>query len=148
MNDRNYFENFVAETLKKILDDYNPTMESMGYTKLPLNDVNIKKYKSQNRGLSHIRTGKDYKGFIFVDKENVVGFVNVNTSNNIIQAVEVDKKYQQQGIGKKLLDMAVRELHANELSVNKKNTVAINMYKKYGFKTFKQDDTMLYMKLK
>ena len=117
------------------------------FKKIDLNDANVKKYKSKNKGLSHIRTGKDYKGYIYIDKnDNVIGFVNMRLSDKYIQAIEVDKQYQGQGLGKKLLNDLLN-MGAERLSVNKKNVVAKKMYDKQ-FKVEDEDETMYYMVLK
>lgn len=117
------------------------------FKKIDLNDVNVKKYKSKNKGLSHIRTGKDYKGYIYIDKnDNVIGFINMRVSDKYIQAIEVDKQYQGQGLGKKLLNDLLN-MGADRLSVNKKNVVAKKMYDK-KFKVEDEDETMYYMVLK
>lgn len=117
------------------------------FKKIDLNDSNIKKYKSQNKGLSHIRTGKDYKGYIYIDKsDKVIGFVNMRISDKYIQAIEVDKQFQGMGIGKMLLNDLIK-MGAERLSVNKKNTVAKKMYDKQ-FKVEDEDETMYYMVLK
>ena len=117
------------------------------FKKIDLNDANVKKYKSKNKGLSHIRTGKDYKGYIYIDKnDNVIGFVNMRVSDKYIQAIEVDKQYQGQGFGKKLLNELLN-MGAERLSVNKKNVVAKKMYDKQ-FKVEDEDETMYYMVLK
>ena len=117
------------------------------FKKIDLNDANVKKYKSKNKGLSHIRTGKDYKGCIYIDKnDNVIGFVNMRLSDKYIQAIEVDKQYQGQGLGKKLLNDLLN-MGAERLSVNKKNVVAKKMYDK-KFKVEVEDENMYYMVLK
>jgi ribosomal protein S18 acetylase RimI-like enzyme len=117
------------------------------FKKIDLNNANVKKYKSKNKGLSHIRTGKDYKGYIYIDKhDNVIGFVNMRVSDKYIQAIEVDKQYQGQGFGKKLLNELLN-MGAERLSVNKKNVVAKKMYDKH-FKVEDEDETMYYMVLK
>ena len=117
------------------------------FKKIDLNDANVKKYKSKNKGLSHIRTGKDYKGYIYIDKnDDVIGFVNMRISDKYIQAIEVDKKYQGQGLGKKLLNDLLN-MGAERLSVNKKNVIAKKMYDKQ-FKVEDEDENMYYMVLK
>lgn len=117
------------------------------FKKIDLNDINVKKYKSKNKGLSHIRTGKDYKGYIYIDKnDNVIGFVNMRISDKYIQAIEIDKQYQGQGFGKKLLNDLLN-MGAERLSVNKKNVIAKKMYDK-KFKVEDEAETMYYMVLK
>lgn len=118
----------------------------MNFKKVDLNDTNIKKYKSKHKGLSHIRTGKDYKGYIYIDdKDNVVGFINMRISDKYIQAIEVSPEYQGKGLGKTLLNELIK-MGATRLSVNKKNTKAKKMYDKL-FKVEKEDKYMYYMVL-
>ena len=67
-------------------------------------------------------------------------------SDKYIQAIEVDKKYQGQGLGKKLLNDLLN-MGAERLSVNKKNVIAKKMYDKQ-FKVEDEDENMYYMVLK
>lgn len=118
----------------------------MNFKKIDLNNSNINKYKSKHKGLSHIRTGKDYKGYIYIDKQdNVVGFINMRISDKYIQAIEVSPEYQGKGLGKTLLNELIK-MGATRLSVNKKNTKAKKMYDKL-FKVEKEDEHMYYMVL-
>jgi len=118
----------------------------MNFKKIDLNNSNINKYKSKHKGLSHIRTGKDYKGYIYIDKQdNVVGFINMRISDKYIQAIEVIPEYQGKGLGKTLLNELIK-MGATRLSVNKKNTKAKKMYDKL-FKVEKEDKHMYYMVL-
>lgn len=118
----------------------------MNFKKIDLNNSNINKYKSKHKGLSHIRTGKDYKGYIYIDKQdNVVGFINMRISDKYIQAIEVSPEYQGKGLGKTLLNELIK-MGATRLSVNKKNTKAKKMYDKL-FKVEKEDKYMYYMVL-
>lgn len=118
-----------------------------GFKKIDISEESIKKYKSSCKGLSHIRTGKDYEGKIFIDPNNdVVGFYNLRKSDHYIQGIEINKKYQSKGLGKMLLQECINS-GAERLSVNKNNIKAINMYKK-DFKIVNEDKTMYYMELK
>ena len=119
----------------------------MTFKKIEMNNVNINKYKKKHKGLSHIRTGKDYKGYIYIDKDdNVVGFINMRISDKYIQAIEVSSDYQGQGLGKTLLNELIN-MGAIRLSVNKKNTKAKKLYDKL-FKVEREDENMYYMILK
>ena len=62
------------------------------YKKIDINNSNINKYKSSCKGLSHVRTGSDYKGVIYLDEENVVGFYNIRLSDNYLQGIEINKE--------------------------------------------------------
>ena len=119
----------------------------MTFKKIEMNNININKYKKKHKGLSHIRTGKDYKGYIYIDKDdNVVGFINMRISDKYIQAIEVSSDYQGQGLGKTLLNELIN-MGAIRLSVNKKNTKAKKLYDKL-FKVEREDENMYYMILK
>ena len=116
------------------------------YKKIDINNSSINKYKSSCKGLSHVRTGSDYKGVIYLDEENVVGFYNIRLSDNYLQGIEINKEYQSNGLGKALLNESIKNGVIN-LSVNKNNDKAINMYKK-DFKIIDEDSNMYYMRLK
>lgn len=115
--------------------------------KLELNKEIIRKYVEKEKGFRHIRIGKDYKGYVYLDsKDNVIGFISMRLSDKYIQAIEVSKHYQNMGIGKMLLDELIK-MGAERLSVNKKNQKAKNMYDKL-FTVESEDEHMYYMKLK
>ena len=115
------------------------------FKKVPIDENVVKQYK-----LTHLRYGDNYNGYIFIDKDGELAcFVQTEdkSSKIWIQALEVNKKYRSQGLGKQLLDFACKTLKARYLSVRKTNTVAIKMYEKYGFVTYKETDYMYFMKL-
>lgn len=56
------------------------------------------------------------------------------------------KDYQGKGIANQLLYVATSNLGARYLSVNKKNEIAIKIYKDYGFKIYDETDIMYFMK--
>lgn len=69
--------------------------------------------------------------YVYIIKEKIVGFVGLN--NNYIEGIFVDTNNQCNGIGTSLLNK-VKEIKNNlTLSVYKKNTNAINFYKKNDF---------------
>ena len=108
----------------------------------------VDKHKAKVRYLSHVRINNKTKGFAAFIGNDLVGVVNTeekNAKSIWIQALEVSKEYQKQGIGKTLLDMAMKRLHANFLSVRKTNKVAIEMYKKKGFRIADETGVMYIM---
>ena len=124
------------------------TNESISkYKRISIDDKSISQYKSDAKYLSHLRIGKDYKGYIWIDGSKVVAATNVNITTKMIQAIEISKEYQGKGLSYSILDIDTKELGATDLSVNKKNATAIHIYKKYGFKIYDEDDTMYYMSL-
>lgn len=102
----------------------------------------LNKYKQNAKFLRHIDP-KD-NGYLFLDKNNIVAVVSVSkvekdgNEYNWITAIEVSKEYRGYGLGIQLLDLSVKELKGNALTVAIDNEVAIRMYKKYGFIISKQ----------
>lgn len=115
------------------------------FNKEKINKTIIDKYKNDNKFLKHV--DYDDNGYIWFDKDSVVGIVTVDDKKdyNWISAIEINQNYKGHNLGKQILDFAVKKLKGNALSVNKKNEVAIKMYKKYGFKIYKEDKNMYYM---
>lgn len=71
-------------------------------------------------------------GTVFID--NGTGSAGQDGKGEIT-GLWVNSSYRKHGYGSKLLDDAVNKYHGNHLDVEKSNTVAKNMYLKYGFKT-------------
>lgn len=128
----------------KLLGESASNINLSSLTKKKINENLIKVFKQ----LKSIRLGPNNTGFAFFYKNNLVCYVSIEKKNNDeiwIQALEVIKEYQSNNLGKQLLDFACKELKAKYLSVRKTNTIALNMYKKYGFKIFKETDYMYFM---
>lgn len=69
---------------------------------------------------------------IYVFDDGVIkGFLQINGTE--ICKLYVDTFFQSEGIGGKLLDFAVKELHADNLWALEKNVRAISFYQKHGF---------------
>ena len=64
-----------------------------------------------------------------------------------IQALEVYHEFREYGLGRQLLDYAVKKLGAEYLSVSKKNEIAVEMYQEYGFKLYKETQDMFFYTL-
>jgi len=118
------------------------------FKKVSINYTEIQRYKSNMKSLSHIRTTREYKGTIFLDKDKPVCYVNVNIDTGMVQALEISKDYQGYGLSSQLVSYAMNALHATSLTVNKNNEVAIKVYKQMGFKIIKSSDTMITMSTK
>lgn len=65
------------------------------------------------------------------DDEFVKGIIRIK--DNQITELYVDVFFERQGIGKKLLEFAIKEKNANYLWVLEKNTLAISFYSRNGF---------------
>ena len=69
--------------------------------------------------------------YVYVLKENIVGFIGIN--ENYIEGIFVDTNSQHNGIGTLLLNKVKENRNNLVLRVYKKNTKAINFYKKNDF---------------
>lgn len=64
-----------------------------------------------------------------------------------IENLKVFDDYRGQKYSYDLLDYAVKECGAKNLSVRKDNNIAIHVYEKYGFKVTETDDDYIYMSI-
>ena len=118
------------------------------FTKVRLADAIVQVYGQNYPSLRHIRITKDTKGYIWLNDKQVVGYINVEEKDDDykwIQAFEIYEPYKGHGLSKQMLNVAIREFGATNLSVSKNNEVAIKLYKSYGFKTYKTTDSMYFM---
>lgn len=75
---------------------------------------------------------------------SLVGYIG--WEGETVVSLEVAEKYRGQGIASDLLQRAI-DSGCRELSVAKSNTGAIELYKKFGFKVYRESDKMYFMKL-
>lgn len=78
--------------------------------------------------------GKDkiLKNILVYDDGLIKGFIQMNRTE--ICKIYVDTFFQGKGIGKELIEYAIKEYDANDLWALEKNEKAISFYKKHGFK--------------
>lgn len=93
--------------------------------------------------------GKDkiLKNILVYDDGLIKGFIQMNRTE--ICKIYVDTFFQGKGIGKELIEYAIKEYDANDLWALEKNEKAISFYKKHGFnltgeKKF-EEDTIEYL---
>lgn len=81
-------------------------------------------------------------------RNKVVAYLIANKidGNWWIEALEVFPAYKGYGLSENLMDIAVNNFGATYLTVAKKNKVAHELYKKYGFKDYKDNGAALIMK--
>ena len=138
---------------KNVNESFEESGEPVNSEKLQINSSVIAKYKDAYPFLKHFRVGIDTKGILLVDKNDkskVIGAVNTEKKQNEetwVQALEVTKEYQRRGIGTDLLKIACDDFGATLLSVRKTNEGAISLYKKYGFKVLRENDSQYIMGL-
>lgn len=149
VTEKNRFYPYWKKAFPNVVNESSMILESSlsSFKRVPLSKESIDKYKPVAKYLSHFRSGDDYKGYIWLDNDKVVAGCSVHISEQEIQAIEISKEYQRKGLSYKILDVCVKEFHADKLTVNKKNVLAINIYKKYGFSIYKETDSMYFMKL-
>ena len=110
------------------------------FKKIPVTEESVKKYKPQLASLCHVRTGEEYKGYIYVDKnDSIVGYIVVHDDGKSklreIQALEIAKDFRGHGLSKQILMVAINDLKANATTVSKSNEVTLKINKDCGFKT-------------
>ena len=122
---------------------------------VPITKENVEKYKTSGNagltvGLQHLRVNPNVKGFIWPTKNDneVIAYVAVERKPEgmFIIALEIAKRYQGKGFGKKLLTFAEKELEADHLTVNKKNDSAFKLYLDNGWEVYDETDHMYFMK--
>ena len=133
-------EKDVDSWMSEILESSNKPV----FTKITLDEKTAKQYNL----LSKIKIGPEYKGIIYLDNDNIIGYANVNKSTKIIQVLKVNKKYDNEDNYKALIDIAVNELGANISIVSKNNDALIGIYEECGFHVFNEVGSNYYMMLK
>ena len=68
------FKWYMTQEVYKNKNNYSLS----SFNKIDINDNAIKKYKSLCKGLSHVRVGKEYKGFIYLNNNIKWQIVQVN----------------------------------------------------------------------
>lgn len=113
----------------------------------------IAEYKTRYPCLRHVRC-KDTKeytcdGYCWFKDDDLVCMVGSctyrDTGEVYIVSLEVLDDHKGYGLAKQILSYAINEMHCTKLSVNKNNELAMKIYKRFGFRQFYADDTMIYM---
>lgn len=120
-------------------------------TKEAVTADSITKYKQEYKQLSHVKVSSNTKGIMFSSKGKLQAMVNTELKpdgTNWIQGLEIFGNSKGKNLSYALLDVAVKDLNATHLSVNKQNKTAKHVYDEYGFHTYKEDNNMYYMRIK
>lgn len=147
------YDDAMEETILKTKFDnvkVKGTMNLSEFSKIPITQQVKDKYKEQSASFDHVKL-ENSKGFLYVDKsDKIVGFVNVQTKNNIkwIQALNLQPAYQGYGLYEQLMKVAVKELGGTDISTPPKNDMAKEVYKKFGFKTYNNHETVHAMSIR
>ena len=119
------------------------SLQLSAFKRIKADKATISRYKNSLKLLNYSDIDRDVcVGYIWIDgNDDVVGACAVEygvlEKFNWITVIEVTTKYQGYGIGRQLLDHAVKSLKGNTISVWEHNPVALQMYEKYGFKISK-----------
>ena len=148
-------DNIIFEDVSSVIQKDFKSKHDMNlsqFEKMRLSDAAIQVYKQKLPSLSHVRINNNTKGYIWIDKKTDMpaAIANVEEKDDgftWIQAFEIFVPYKGHGLSKDILNVAIRELKATNLSVNKDNQVAIKVYKSYGFKTYKTTEAMYFMSI-
>lgn len=134
----------LLESVTNFDSNFKPKgyMQLSKFRKIKVDKTVIDKYKAYASTLDELDPRNATAGYVWVDENN--NFVGVCTVEynllekfNWITSIEVANEYRGYGLGKQLLDFAVKSLKGNTLSVWVKNPVAMQMYEEYGFKPSK-----------
>ena len=161
---------YVSENAKESYESVSPAEESIQlhtnfdkvkvkgtlslskFTKLRITQELLEKYKEKCASFGHCRVSNMSKGYLYVDKkDNIVGFVNVvKKSDGIkwIQALNIQPEYQGYGLYEQLLKVAVRELGGTDISAPPKNDTAKELYRKFGFRTYTDEESVHAMSIR
>ncbi|MCH7296793.1 GNAT family N-acetyltransferase [Acinetobacter higginsii] len=85
-----------------------------------------------NEYFHHVQLNK------YVIDQQIVGFLG--TSDDNIEMLFILPEYRRSGIGKALLDFAVKQLQIYKVDVNEQNLQAVNFYQKMGFHTMSRSE--------
>ena len=88
-------------------------------------------------GLDFALKSKYGEIMIDISEDKAIGYVLVNKAGTI-GPIKVYEKYRGHGYSKVLLRDAINKYHGYKLGVMKDNTVAISLYKSFGFKVVKE----------
>ena len=140
-------ENRTPHTIESLLKIWEKSVKAThGF----LTDGEIEKIKSYvPPALGNVQN------LVVAENESNVPVAFMGIENKRIEMLFVSSENRSRGIGKSLVNFAVDNFSANEVTVNEQNTQAVGFYKRMGFKTYKRTDfdeqgnayPLLYMRL-
>lgn len=101
-----------------------------------LNTANMEQVFIQLRDAPYLEYLLECKIYVAVNEERLVGFVGLRPHE--LSFLYVDPTFQKHGVGKKLIEFALKQLERPiKLEVFTDNLAAKALYEKYGFKVVK-----------
>ena len=79
-----------------------------------------------------------FQVYCVAEDDLVIGFIGV--ADKKIEMLFLDPKYFGQGLGKMLMEFALRELAADKVDVNEQNIKAVTFYKNFGFEIIERTE--------
>lgn len=148
--DEVFFESAATQIVKDEKGDYKEQLKLSAFTKVTLTDAITRVYSRKVSSLERITINNKTKGFIWLDNSNdcVVAVANViekDDGTKWIQTFEIFHPYQGKGLSKQILDVVIRELQGQYISVQKSSDVAIKVLKSKGFNQFKSGENNIFM---
>lgn len=141
-----YSHNIKHLDYKSIKDQNNLLSESVDKSSLDANFKKKDKIKLSNLRMESRQRNDEGKSLVlswYNDKEFVatvlVDTIPASDGYKWFGSFRVSKKYRGSGLGDQIMDLIISSKYkAGALSVYKDNEVAINLYKKHGFKISKE----------
>ncbi|WP_126972745.1 GNAT family N-acetyltransferase [Gynurincola endophyticus] len=76
--------------------------------------------------------------FCLFNNDELAGFIGVDEKQ--VEMLFLSPGYFGQGLGKKLMEYAIEELHIHKVDVNEQNTAAVAFYKRLGFMVYQRTE--------
>lgn len=120
----------------------NAEDESIGFLKVKGDTLEIHRKVSENPNDPVGKEAHDLSFYLDGKKIADISISAVDSDRAFLYNFEVKKDYRGKGYGTAILKYVLKNYSVNELTVNKNNTRAIDLYKRFGFKVgkeFKED---------
>ena len=121
--------------------DYDKSIQESSSTKIAGSNLTVRKTNTTNPNDSVSSKAVKLNFYDGKDRVGTAGVSGYDTRKGFLYDLEVMKKYRGKGYGKRILDYVIKNYSVTDLSVAADNDVAINMYKKAGFRIKKTFDS-------
>lgn len=121
--------------------DYDKSIQESSSTKIAGSNLTVRKTDTTNPNDSVSSKAVKLNFYDGKDRVGTAGVSGYDTRKGFLYDLEVMKKYRGKGYGKRILDYVIKNYSVTDLSVAADNDVAINMYKKAGFRIKKTFDS-------
>lgn len=145
---------YESEDRSKIDKNYKPLEKYNlnSYKRISLKDPSLMKYIKNDKNWDEKRVkymlNYDTNGYFYIDEDNndaLVAYIMV--CDGFICPMYIYPKYRKHGLSDQILKYAIKNMGANKLHVYKDNEVAIELYKKHGFKEVNSGKSTITMSL-